>query len=85
MKILLVEDDNQIAEALAEALTKQHYAVDTAADVQAGWEMVEVFTYDLLLLDVAIAATRHYELECLQTIVVPRSITKSGNTVVIFD
>lgn len=52
MKILLVEDDDQIAAALAEALTKQHYAVDTAADGQAGWEMVEVFTYDLLLLDV---------------------------------
>lgn len=52
VKILLVEDDDQIAEALAEALTKQHYAVDTAIDGQAGWEMVEVFTYDLLLLDV---------------------------------
>lgn len=52
MKILLVEDDERIAEALAEALTDQHYAVELATDGQAGWEMVEVFTYDLLLLDV---------------------------------
>ncbi len=52
MKILLVEDDERIAETLAEVFTHQHYAVDTAADGEAGWEMVEVFTYDLLVLDV---------------------------------
>lgn len=52
MKILLVEDDERIAELLAEALIDQHYAVDLVADGQAGWDMVEVFIYDLLLLDV---------------------------------
>ncbi len=52
MKILLVEDDDRIAEALAEDLTEQHYVVDVASDGQAGLELVEVFTYDLLLLDV---------------------------------
>ncbi len=52
MKILLVEDDERIALLLAEALTNIHYSVDIAADGQAGWEMVTVFTYDLLLLDV---------------------------------
>lgn len=52
MKILLVEDDQRIAESLAEALTDQRYNVDIATDGQAGWEFVESFTYDLLLLDV---------------------------------
>jgi len=52
MKILLIEDDEEIAEALAEALTNQHYVVDVAADGQAGWDQVEGITYDLLLLDV---------------------------------
>jgi two-component system OmpR family response regulator len=52
MKILLVEDDERIAEALAEDLTEQHYVVDLASDGQAGWELVEAFSYDLLLLDV---------------------------------
>jgi len=52
VKILLVEDDERIASLLAEALTNIHYAVDVAADGQAGWEMMMVFTYDLLLLDV---------------------------------
>jgi len=52
VKILVVEDDERLAEALSVAFTHQHYAVDTAVDGEAGWEMVDVFTYDLLLLDV---------------------------------
>lgn len=52
MKILLVEDDNRIADALAEALTDQYYTVDIALNGQAGWEFVELFPYDLIVLDV---------------------------------
>lgn len=52
MRILLVEDDERLAESLCESLTDQHYAVDIATDGQAGWEFVEVTPYDLLLLDV---------------------------------
>jgi len=51
VKILLVEDDDRIAEALAEALTDQHYVVDVADDGQAGWELAEAFHYDLIILD----------------------------------
>jgi two-component system, OmpR family, response regulator len=36
MNILLVEDDNRIDDALAEALTDQYYIVDIALDGQAG-------------------------------------------------
>ncbi|QDL12625.1 DNA-binding response regulator (plasmid) [Brasilonema octagenarum UFV-E1] len=52
MKILLVEDDERIALALAEALTDQHYVVDIASDGQVGWEFVEIFFYDLIVLDI---------------------------------
>ncbi len=52
MKILLVEDDALIAEPLAKALINQHYAVDVVTDGQVGWELIESFTYDLILLDV---------------------------------
>jgi two-component system, OmpR family, response regulator len=52
MKILLVEDDNRIADALAEALADQYYIVDIALDGQTGWEFVEAFFYDLIVLDV---------------------------------
>ena len=51
MKILLVEDDERISKALAEALTDQRYVVDTATDGQLGWEFVEAFPYDLVILD----------------------------------
>ena len=54
MRILLAEDDERIAESLAEALTDQHYVVDIAADGQEGWDFVEAFAYDLLLLDVTL-------------------------------
>lgn len=52
MKILLVEDDDRIADAVAEALTDQHYLVELAADGLAGWNLLEAFSYDLLLLDI---------------------------------
>lgn len=52
MRILIVEDDERIAESLVEALSDQHYVVDVANDGQQGWEFIETLTYDLILLDV---------------------------------
>ena len=52
MKILLVEDDERITDAIVEDLTDQHYVIDVAYDGYAGWEYAEAFTYDLILLDV---------------------------------
>jgi len=52
MKILIVEDDEFITEALRLVLAQQHYAVETANDGEAAWELVQVFAYDLILLDV---------------------------------
>lgn len=52
MKLLLVEDDWEISELLKEVLTDQQYVVDVASDGQAGWDFVEAFDYDLVLLDV---------------------------------
>ncbi|MBW4452961.1 MAG: response regulator [Nostoc indistinguendum CM1-VF10] len=52
MRILLVEDDDLLAQAVATALTKQNYVVDIAPDGEAGWELISVSNYDLILLDV---------------------------------
>jgi two-component system OmpR family response regulator len=52
MKILLVEDDVRISEPLAEALSDQHYVVETAIDGEMGWELICTFTYDLVILDI---------------------------------
>lgn len=51
MKILLVEDDAYLAEALSEAITDQLYVVEIAADGEAAWEQIQVIEYDLILLD----------------------------------
>ncbi|MEM7797075.1 MAG: response regulator [Cyanobacteria bacterium P01_C01_bin.118] len=52
VKILLVEDDTVLAEALVRALSAEHYAVDVATDGQMGWGLASVSSYDLILLDV---------------------------------
>jgi diguanylate cyclase (GGDEF)-like protein len=52
MKILIVEDDEGSAAVLQEAIVAQQYLVEIAADGQAGWDLVEAFDYDLILLDV---------------------------------
>jgi DNA-binding response OmpR family regulator len=52
MRILLVEDDGSLAQAVVAVLSKQNYIVDIAADGEAGWELVTVCNYDLILLDV---------------------------------
>ncbi|BAZ20662.1 multi-component transcriptional regulator [Kalymmatonema gypsitolerans NIES-4073] len=52
MRILLVEDDHSLAQAVAAVLNTQHYVVDIATDGQDGWELAEVCSYDLILLDV---------------------------------
>ncbi len=51
MKILLVEDDEGLAELLCKELTSRHYLVEVAFDGQAGLELAEAFKYDLILLD----------------------------------
>lgn len=52
MKILLVEDDDRIAEPLAEALRYQHHGVDIATDGLEGLNYATTVQYDLILLDI---------------------------------
>lgn len=51
MRMLLVEDDVPLAEALAEALIDQRYVVDVVNDGEAAWQQVKALAYDLILLD----------------------------------
>lgn len=52
MRILLVEDDASLAEALAEAIADQRYVVDIVTDGEAAWDQIKTLDYDLVLLDV---------------------------------
>jgi DNA-binding response OmpR family regulator len=52
MRILLVEDDQRVAIALLETLQDRQYQVDLAQDGEAAWELLQSFSYELVLLDV---------------------------------
>jgi DNA-binding response OmpR family regulator len=52
MRILIVEDDQLTVNALTTVLSHQNYAVEVAKDGQTAWELVKVFDYDLIMLDV---------------------------------
>lgn len=51
MKILVVEDEPQVAQTLKVLLASFSYAVDIATDGETGLQLAEAFTYDLMLLD----------------------------------
>lgn len=52
MRILLVEDNVPLANALHEALETDGHAVDCAHDGHAGLDLLAAFPYDLIILDV---------------------------------
>ncbi|NJO40386.1 MAG: response regulator transcription factor [Cyanobacteria bacterium CRU_2_1] len=54
MRILVVEDDVQIADMLTEALTNRQYRVDVAQDGEEAWDWIETLEYNLILLDVTL-------------------------------
>jgi two-component system, OmpR family, copper resistance phosphate regulon response regulator CusR len=56
MRMLLVEDEKKVSELVARALRSERYAVDVAADGPSGWEFVEAYDYDLIILDVMLPA-----------------------------
>ncbi len=54
MRILVVEDDVQLAEMLMEALTDRQYVVDVAQDGEEAWDCIKVLEYDLVVLDITL-------------------------------
>ncbi len=51
MRLLLTEDETDLAEAIARGLRRHGYAVDQAADGTSGYELATINDYDLLILD----------------------------------
>lgn len=52
MKILLVEDEHRIAQAVKEGLEQEAYAVDVCHDGEEGYNAASADEYDLIILDV---------------------------------
>jgi two-component system, OmpR family, copper resistance phosphate regulon response regulator CusR len=51
MRILLVEDEDKVSRFVARGLSEERFAVDVAADGQAGLDLAITYHYDLVILD----------------------------------
>jgi len=61
-KILLVEDEQKIADVLKMGLTENGYDVETAYDGNIGWKLFEQYSFDLIILDINLPGITGYEL-----------------------
>ena len=50
-KILLVEDDANLADTMCDRLTAEHFAVELVSDGAAALHMLRTYEYDLVILD----------------------------------
>ena len=61
MRILVVEDEHRIAQAIKEGLEQETYAVDVAYDGLEGYNTASNEDYDLIVLDVMMPEMNGYE------------------------
>jgi DNA-binding response OmpR family regulator len=57
MRLLVVEDEHDLADALAEGLRREGYAVDVAYDGDEALVKAQVYPYDLVCLDLGLPGT----------------------------
>lgn len=61
MRILVVEDEHRIAQAIKKGLEQETYAVDVEFDGEDGYNAASTETYDLIILDVMMPSMDGYE------------------------
>ena len=61
MKILIVEDEELLADSIGELLREKGFETDIALDGETGLEYAELGVYDLLVLDVLMPKLNGYE------------------------
>lgn len=54
MKVLIIEDEEKVAQFISQGLKEENYEVDTAYDGKKGLELIKSNTYDVILLDLMI-------------------------------
>lgn len=62
MKLLLVEDEQRMAQALCEILRQENYEVDHCVDGINGLEALESDIYDVAILDVMLPGLNGFEM-----------------------
>lgn len=61
MRVLVVEDDELLAESLLRGLTAQGYAVEVARDGIDGLHLATEFRYDVMILDILLPGLNGYQ------------------------
>ncbi|MEM9152722.1 MAG: response regulator [Cyanobacteria bacterium P01_F01_bin.3] len=51
MKVLVLEDDARLSDIITEALTAQRHMVGTVSDGEAGFDLLDLSPFDLVVLD----------------------------------
>ncbi|PWU22945.1 DNA-binding response regulator [Candidatus Cerribacteria bacterium 'Amazon FNV 2010 28 9'] len=51
MRILVIEDEQKIANSIKKGLEQEHFVVDVAYDGEAGFDLASTGSYDVLVLD----------------------------------
>jgi DNA-binding response OmpR family regulator len=54
MRLLLIEDEQKVADVIVRGLRAERFAVDVAHDGITGWEMASSVQYDLIILDLVL-------------------------------
>lgn len=62
MKILLVEDEKRMAQALCQILRLENYEIDHCADGLSGLEAIETDIYDIIILDVMLPKMNGFDI-----------------------
>jgi DNA-binding response OmpR family regulator len=62
MRILLVEDDRELADYVRRALEEEHYSVTMCFDGSSGLQAIQTATFDLLVLDVMLPTVDGFQL-----------------------
>ena len=72
MKILIVEDEQDLRETIRASLLKEKFVVETAADYFSALDKINDYDYDCILLDIMLPGLDGYALlECLRPQGVP--------------
>jgi two-component system response regulator RegX3 len=74
-RILIIEDERPMAEAVRFNLEKEGYEVDIALDGETGWKMFEAGPYDIIILDLMLPGMDGMEI-C-------RQVRQEGSTPII--
>ncbi|SFO02030.1 DNA-binding response regulator, OmpR family, contains REC and winged-helix (wHTH) domain [Paenimyroides ummariense] len=78
MKILIVEDERELLDAISVSLKKEHFVIENATDFYTAHEKMLLYDYDCILLDIMLPNGNG-----LQLLKHLKETGKSGNVIII--